>query len=146
MRQNSWQYHTYTRRRLLMKSEPSRFSETEKVYMRAPSLGNRFYISKGYKLSHTNFQQKQLAKGALVRRCQSNSMRNAFTISAEECSAPGPDVVVVVMSTITVVSIVSSLPSLFYTTTSHRDICSAARTNVVFTNSYVDNNSTLISE
>jgi hypothetical protein len=31
MRQNSCQHHTYTRRRLPMKSEPSRFSESEKV-------------------------------------------------------------------------------------------------------------------
>jgi hypothetical protein len=30
-RQSSWQYHTFTRRRMPMKSEPSRFSETEKV-------------------------------------------------------------------------------------------------------------------
>jgi hypothetical protein len=41
MRQNSWQYHTYKRRRLPIKSEPSRFSETEKVYKRALRLGKR---------------------------------------------------------------------------------------------------------
>jgi hypothetical protein len=59
--------HTYTRRRLPMRSEPSRFSETEKVYKRPPSLGKRFYISKGVKLAHTNYQQSEYCATFLGR-------------------------------------------------------------------------------
>jgi hypothetical protein len=96
MCQNSWHYYTYTRRRLAMRSEPSRFLETGKVYKRAPSLGKRFHVSEGDKLPHTNSQH--LEDGKVVEhvprgtRIDHNCLRVNFVTNMVrsrngECSA-----------------------------------------------------------